>query len=386
MKKLLNKIALMLAILVFSVGSVSAKGFSDVNADHWAQKEIDILAKDNVVVGYPDGTFHPDQPVTKAEFVTMVIKALWQQNYDHEQIYYYKDVPLDHWAYQMIQIATDFDLLTGYPDGYFKPDENLKKAEAVSIVISSVDAENINEATAKKLLSVYKDVNLIPASALIPAGKAQKYSLIITPPEEKGYFNPEKNITRAEMSAMLYNMRKQALLHPNQKLKKVFTPKKGNGIVLDNVEMDSNGFIAYIPAGTVLEGVLSDDNINSQHVAISELRVVKTKDNYVTKQSYLLFPAGTNIAGEVVAVKKARYILRNAKLDLEAKRVTMENGCSAPFDATMQPNAKKQSWFSKIYRAVVKGKKIIINKGDTVYVKLTKPVKFDTAKTKVIYP
>ena len=386
MRKVLGGVVTAFMSLCFLTNGVSAKQFSDLPSNHWARNEINALAKDNVVVGYPGETFRPEQPVTKAEFVTMVIKALWQENYEHELIYYYKDVPADHWAHEMIQIASEFDLLKGYSDGFFKPDENLKKAEAVKIVISAVDAGEVTEPIAKRYLSVYKDANKIPASAILSAGKAVKYSLIANPPSDNKYFNPTKLITRAEMSVMLFNMREQALLHPNNKLKKVFTPKSAQGIVLEKAEMEPNGFIAVIPEGTILEGLLIDEVINSQEAVLNKLHIVKTQENYVTRQNYLLLPAGTNIAGEIVDIKKAKYFIRNANLGINAKRVIIEDGHSGELDASMSWNVKKPGFFAKIYRAVVKGKKIVLNPGDVIYVKLTRPVRIDTAKTMVLNP
>lgn len=384
MKKLLGKLILMLVISGLASNNVSAREFSDLPAEHWAQAEITTLAEDDVVVGYPDGTFRPDQAVTKAEFVTMVIKALWQENYKPEQIYYYKDVPEGHWAYEMVQAASEFDLLKGYPDGMFKPDENLKKAEAVSIVISAVDAGEVDEPMARNYLSIYKDVDTIPANSVVPAGKAQKYGLIAQVPCAEKYFYPENLITRAEMAVMLNKMREQALLRPNKKLEEVFTPKKAQGIMLEEATMEENGFIAVIPEGTILQGVLAEESLNSQKVLLNELCVVKTMDNYVTMQNYLLIPAGTNIAGEIVNIKKARYFIRNASLDIEARRAIMASGHTGEIDAAMFWPEEKQSWWSKIFRAVFKGKKVVLNQGDIVMVKLTEPLKIDTAKTMII--
>jgi len=355
MKKFPGIFFLILMIFVFAADNSPAKNFTDLPAKHWAQSEINALAGDAVVVGYPDGTFRPDQPVTKAEFVTMVIKALWQENYEHEQIYYYKDVPQDHWAYEMIQIATGFDLLKGYPEGYFKPDENLKKAEAVAIVISAVDANSVTEEMKKKFLNIYSS-------------------------------EPQKLISRAEMAVMLFNMRKQALLHPNRKLVQVFTPKKADGIVLEDAEMESNGFIAVIPAGTVLEGILLDKAVNSQKALPKELCVVQTLDNYVTKEKNLLIPAKSNITGEIVNIKKARYFIRNANFDIDAKRVIIREGHPGEINASMFWPKANQNWFSRIFRAVFKGKKLILVKGNSVFVKLTEPLRVDTAKTMIINP
>ena len=60
--------------------NVFAQEFPDVAENHWAYKEIETLAKEGVVVGYPDGTFRADSLVDRAEFSTMVIKALAQEH------------------------------------------------------------------------------------------------------------------------------------------------------------------------------------------------------------------------------------------------------------------------------------------------------------------
>ncbi len=386
MKKLRGKIGLTLIILFLTLNNAFAREFSDLGTDCWAGKEIGALARDGVVAGYPDGTYKPDRPVSKAEFVTMVIKALWQENYKNERVYYYKDVPEGHWAYEMIQKASDFELLKGYPDGYFKPDENLKRAEAVTIVISAVDAGEVTEPIARNYLSVYKDAGMIPAKDIIAAGKAQKYHLIANRPSAEKFFYPENLITRAEMAVMLFNMREQALLHPNRKLAEVFTPRTAVGIKIENVEMEQNGFIAVVPAGTIISGVLAEEAVNSQNVLLNQLCVVRTLDNYVTDKSYLLIPAGTNIAGEIVNIKKAKYFIRNAKMDIDAKRAITEEGRSSEFRAAMSWSEEKPGFFSKIFRAVFKGKKIVLNKGDVIFIELTEPVRIDTAKTMIINP
>ncbi len=60
----------------------------------------------------------------------MVVKALRQENCILREIYYFSDVPQSYWAYDMIQKAQSFDLLKGFPDETFKPDNNVAKVEA----------------------------------------------------------------------------------------------------------------------------------------------------------------------------------------------------------------------------------------------------------------
>ena len=79
MKKLLTKALMLAAILGFTSAATFAKDYADLPKDHWAYKQIQILTDFNVVVGYPDGNYRPEQNVTRAEFATMVIKAFEQQ-------------------------------------------------------------------------------------------------------------------------------------------------------------------------------------------------------------------------------------------------------------------------------------------------------------------
>ena len=75
MKKFLTK-ALMLAV-VFGFASLGAiaKEYKDLQPGHWAYKQIQILTDFNVVVGYPDGLYRPEQAVTRGEFASIVVKA-----------------------------------------------------------------------------------------------------------------------------------------------------------------------------------------------------------------------------------------------------------------------------------------------------------------------
>ncbi len=83
MKK--NFIKLFLSILAFAfilmpASAYIGKLFPDVNSNHWAAAQIKELSEMGVIVGYPDGTFKPDDNVTRAEFAVMAIKALGQEH------------------------------------------------------------------------------------------------------------------------------------------------------------------------------------------------------------------------------------------------------------------------------------------------------------------
>ena len=103
MKKFMALFVLPLVALFCTFGSANAQTFPDVPENHWAYNEIETLAKEGVVVGYPDGNFKADSYVDRAEFSTMVIKALAQEHSPIKAEIKFEDVPYSHWAYDMIQ-------------------------------------------------------------------------------------------------------------------------------------------------------------------------------------------------------------------------------------------------------------------------------------------
>jgi len=380
MKKFMGLLAAFL-IAGSLINTAYAKSFSDLPKDYWAYNQIQALAKDDVVVGYPEGTFMPDQPVTRSEFATMVVKALRQENCILREIYYFSDVPQYHWAYDMIQKAESFDLLKGYPDGTFHPDENIAKVDAVSMMIASVETSNISPAIAKKALKIYNDVNKIPEWALINTGKAEQLLVTAHNPVSPNLFEPDKKITRAEVAVSLFNMRKQALKRPNSKLADAMKPIIAQGTVIDPVILD--GTIATIPAGTLLPVALLND-ISSQKSDKSEVFITQAVDNLVTKQNYLLIAKGSYINGSISDVKHAVYFIRNGKVVLAAQNINTVRKQKADFPGDVSWNSKNYKWYQKAANFVVRGRKVKLQEGDKVFVKLLKPVRVDLTNSTIL--
>ena len=78
--------------------TTGASSFTDVTADYWAEPFIQALAARNVIAGFPDATFKPEQPVTRAEFAAMIQKAFPQNSVQRQLTGGFSDVPTDYWA------------------------------------------------------------------------------------------------------------------------------------------------------------------------------------------------------------------------------------------------------------------------------------------------
>ena len=105
--------------------------FEDVKTDYWFYKEVETLYNIGIVDGTEEHKFAPDAPVTRAEFAVMAARFA---NLDYEGGNIFDDVPNGHWAYSYINAAANAGWVEGYPDGSFRPDEPISRAEVVRLV------------------------------------------------------------------------------------------------------------------------------------------------------------------------------------------------------------------------------------------------------------
>lgn len=130
--------------------------FSDVNAQSWFYKEVETLYNVGIIDGYDDGTFRPNDPVTRAEFATLAAK--WS-NLKYVDKAAFSDVPAGHWAYSYVNAAADVGWITGYDDGTYEPDREITRSETVSFINGVVNrAITVKELTDLKVVNPYNDL------------------------------------------------------------------------------------------------------------------------------------------------------------------------------------------------------------------------------------
>ncbi len=123
-------IAVVCMILTLIPSSSFALETSDIS-NHWAGSTIQSWIDKGLVKGYEDGTFKPENNITRAEFMTLVNGAF---GYTKTATTNYKDVATDSWYANAIAKATAAGYITGYPDGTMRPDNPISREEAASII------------------------------------------------------------------------------------------------------------------------------------------------------------------------------------------------------------------------------------------------------------
>lgn len=329
-------------------GSASAKNYPDLQSNHWAYKQIQSLTDEGVLVGYPDGNFKPDESATRAEFTTMVIKALHQDKSPLKKTFEFKDVPYKYWAFNTIQRAINFDLIKNTPDNMFRPEDTITKSEAMDIMVSSLNIDRLGVFRAKKAIGEFK--------------------------------TPNAPITRAEMALGLYNMQIQARLNPNKKLADAMRAKRGEGYVLRGVTID--GTVATIPAGTTIPVMLLT-SLNSSVNKQGECFVTKANKHLVTKDCYIVFAKSSQINGQIKSVTQGKLFVRTGKMGLETQTISTPIEQVACFPGCINTD-QQRNWFMRIIRAIIKGGKVDFKAGKVVKIKTTKEIKVDLTSGWVI--
>ena len=373
MKNLLKSI---LSVTVLCLMTAPAFAFPDVSNDYWAAPQIKLLSEQGVIVGYPDGTFKPDANVTRAEFAAMAIRALGQQHTKVAQPVHFSDITEDYWAYQDIQKALYFDLISCDKKGeLFRPEDSVSRAESLSVAVNALTTEQISPAKAKEVLSrKYADANSIPEWFIIPAGKAEILGMVVVAPSaKKAELEASRPATRAEVAAILYNMMEQAKLNPNAKLAEAMRKKTGEGYVID--EATVQGSVGIIPAGSVVP-IKLNTYISSQSSEGGAMYTARVPQNYVTKEKFILVREGAMLNGQLLDVRPGQYFVRNGVLVLKNALITTENDQTTAFDGTAEIY-KDRNWWMKFVRWAFKGEKLEVPADGTARMILLKPLKID---------
>lgn len=121
--------------------------FSDVSSKEKYATAVNVLNKLGVIGGYEDGTFKPMNNVTRAEFSAMLLRALGMGQAVTPTSPSFPDVPTDFWGAGVIEAAKSLNIIGGYEDGTFRPNNNVSYEEALTMIVRAIGYENYSPIT-----------------------------------------------------------------------------------------------------------------------------------------------------------------------------------------------------------------------------------------------
>ena len=173
--------------------------FTDVPENHWAVNVIKELCQKGIIGGYPDGTFKPGNDITRAEFTKIIVKALGLAE-GEPTLPTFKDVAPGDWYFGVVEAAAKAGLVKGYENGEFRPNAKITREEIAAILVRALGKQDAAAANAEEK-TAFQDDQSIASWARGSVVVAAKEGLIKGYPD--GTFGPKKNATRAETCAMV---------------------------------------------------------------------------------------------------------------------------------------------------------------------------------------
>lgn len=191
------KYFIILIVLAMVIGLLPLEAFAAGNSDidgHWAESVIRSWLEQGLAGGYHDGTFRPNNQVSRAEFIVFANRAYKIKPVTSRVEF--SDVPESAWYYEYVLSAVQAGIVSGYPDRTFRPQNYITRQEAAVILARLIDLETGGEDTQE-----FKDDKDIAAWARESVRAVSKAGIMGGYPD--GTFRPNNFITRAETIVVL---------------------------------------------------------------------------------------------------------------------------------------------------------------------------------------
>ncbi|MEZ4087511.1 MAG: S-layer homology domain-containing protein [Candidatus Gracilibacteria bacterium] len=194
MKKTISSLLTTTLLITLSSVPAHAQSFSDLPSNSSYSTAINYLADANIINGYPDGTFKPNQQVNRAEFLKLVLESS-EIPKDVTTPTPFPDIDNTAWYAQYVRKAYSEGWIQGYPDGTFKPEQSINKVEALKI-IGEIQQWQLEQPEEKP----YTDIEISAwFSSYVSYAKEKNFL-----EERTSLYFPELLFTRAQVSEVLF--------------------------------------------------------------------------------------------------------------------------------------------------------------------------------------
>ncbi|OUL17756.1 S-layer homology domain-containing protein [Nostoc sp. 106C] len=308
------------APFMIAAPSFAQTTFSDVSSNYWAAQFIQQLSQRGVIAGFPDGSFRPEEAVTRAQFAAMVNKAF--QKSPQRQAINFTDVPSNYWAYSAIQQAYTIGFLAGYPGNRFEPNQVIPRQQVLVSLANGL--EYSPNSTVESTLQYFNDASNIADYARSPIAAATEKQIVVNYPNVK-FLNPTATATRAQVAAFIY----QALVSSNQ-------ASAINSPYVVAVQPTTPTPVAVtIPQGTAIP--VKYDKAEKILVTKDETAplTLTVSQNVVTQEGSVVIPAGSQVIGQLKPAQGGSQFV--------AQKLVLTTGQEYQINATSEVITKKET-------------------------------------------
>jgi hypothetical protein len=296
--------------------------FTDVSESYWAKPFIEALAKKDIIKGFPDGSFRPNEPVTRAQFAALLKNAFSPAATRTSRTF--ADVPSAYWATSAIDKAYTTGFLSGYPNGTFAPEQKIPKVQALVSLASGLNLSPVG--SVENTLKRFGDQAQIPAYARPGVAAATQRRIPVNYPTV-GNLSPNQSASRADIAAYLY----QSLVDQGKIRPIASNLPASQYIVLGGVGTTPSK--QSLAAGTaipvVIPGGIPDSNL-VMAVGESFETTFEVSQDIANPQKEVMIPKGSKISGvfkpQAESGASAKFfaetvMIGNNRFDLDATSV-----------------------------------------------------------------
>ena len=173
------------------------KSFDDIE-NHWSKDYVKSMVAKHVIDGFEDGTYRPEDKLTRAQFAKLLVEALeLDMAVDKGN---FEDVGAGHWAKDYIETARQQGIIQGYGDGTFKPEQFINRSEMATTITNALKLDKNISST---VLGQFRDSLEIPSWAVEYVVPVVAEGLLVG---SDGILNPLGNVTRAEAATVIYRI------------------------------------------------------------------------------------------------------------------------------------------------------------------------------------
>lgn len=312
---------LMLVLVQVTVNhEVSAAEFKDVTT---FKTEINYLTQNGIINGYPDGTFRPDQPITRMHAVKMIMREIgmpdnWEPQYPHQ----FWDVKPGTDGHREIMRAYELSIISGKDWNIFDPNGKMTRAEMAKVLIQAYHLGNSNTAA-------FKDV---PQNAWHRPYVTSLASVNVTLGYPDGTFKPNLPISRAHFAVFMARILNPSYRTPTDQVKGVAMQELGDLKALDAVKDPADPMIYLIEANT--NSLVAINHVTNEKKSVplrlpAERMALKNGKLYITQlhQPHAHVRNEEDQKGEVAVYDaKTLQLVKSIPVDVDPFDIEVDNG------------------------------------------------------------
>ncbi len=342
----------LLSLVLLCTGVGLAEDFEDMDG-HKARQDIEILSERGIIGGYPDGTFRPEGLVSRAEFASIIVRGMEEELPPAPETPSFSDVSADHWAFPYVEATKSYGFVIGTPAGKYLPDDYITRLDAMVMLARAADLPLPTKKTAGRILDTFIDGSDVPRWARRHVAAVVQQGIFANYPNDR-LIEPDLSASRATVAMMT-----RRALFPGE-LKFADGRRSPQGRV-------------SVPASREFTAVLTKP-LSSETSRLGETIMVRLAEALSED-----IPTGSRIEGRIERIYPAGSRMRHGVIDLNFHTLVLPEGTRLPIAATLAtPDALLRGFRLQDgdeEDPSKKGTPVSLSDGETLRLKLMEPIR-----------